>query len=97
MHCWVARGHDRADHGGVTRHGAERWFGMFGTLHVVEFKAGKLAPADSGQINFYVAAVDGELACADHAPPSGCCCAPAATSASSSLLAPGARLSLPLG
>jgi hypothetical protein len=97
MHWWAARGHERADHGVVTRHGAERCFAMFGALRVIELKTGKLAPADSGEINFYVAAVDGELACATTPPPSGCCCAPAATSARSSLSGPAARLSMPLG
>jgi predicted nuclease of restriction endonuclease-like (RecB) superfamily len=38
---------------------------------VLELKAGKLAPGDVGQLNFYVAAVDGEVRLAHHAPTVG--------------------------
>lgn len=38
---------------------------------VIELKTRKLTPADVGQLNFYVAAIDGELALAHHAPTVG--------------------------
>lgn len=38
---------------------------------VIELKTRKLTPGDIGQLNFYVAAIDGELALAHHAPTVG--------------------------
>ncbi len=38
---------------------------------VIELKTGKLTPGDVGQLNFYVAAVDGEVRLAHHAPTVG--------------------------
>jgi predicted nuclease of restriction endonuclease-like (RecB) superfamily len=38
---------------------------------VLELKSKKLTPADVGQLNFYVAAVDGEVRLEHHAPPVG--------------------------
>jgi YhcG PDDEXK nuclease domain len=38
---------------------------------VIELKTGNLIPADIGQLNFYVASVDGEVARAHHAPTIG--------------------------
>lgn len=48
---------------------------MFNADHnrfvVIELKTAKLTPADVGQLNFYVAAVDGEIARPHHAPTVG--------------------------
>jgi hypothetical protein len=39
-----------------------------GALRVIKLNTGKVAPAEIGEINFCVVAVDGELACAPPAP-----------------------------
>jgi hypothetical protein len=38
---------------------------------VLELKSKKLTPADIGQLNFYIAAIDGEVALERHAPTVG--------------------------
>ena len=42
-----------------------------GTSSAVELTTGKLTPGDVGQLNFYLAAVDGEVRLAHHAPTVG--------------------------